>query len=170
MVSLEHYFLTGIPIQAKELGVIYQPTIMDLLSKGISIEEFVHPFLIRLETIDLDKLNLGSFIDHIKDFDLLFLKIDGENFLFRDDEGGLLFKLVKYLKLLYNTDNVVLSYEEQTIYIDDSFEINRNNFTNLADIVLEMFQTPKPVKQDNTPKYKDKYTCLLIYCKGALLC
>ena len=129
MVSLEHYLLTGIPIKTKELGTIHQPTINELISNGFSIEEF----------------------------DLLFLKADDDNFLFKDSKESSLYRLVNCLKLLYNTNNIKLSYGEQTIYIDNNIEINRNNFTKLADIVLEIFQTSKPVKSNNKPKYKDKY-------------
>ena len=158
MVSLETYYISGIPIPLDDIGFINQPKIKDYISKGISIEEFIQPFLVRLDNTTGfdDNKNLMELKKYLLDFDLLFLK-NGDEFLFKDKSGTLLDKLLVSLELLYNTKDVVLNYEEQCIIIKGKHRINRLNYTKLADIVLEMCQTKKPEKPNNKPKYKDKH-------------
>ena len=156
MVSLEHYLILGLPIKLdKGLGVINQPTIKELISNGFNVDSFLQPFLLRVDLIQ-DMKGLEDFKQSINDFDLLFLQDEKGNFIFKDGDIGLLLKLINCLHLIYKTEDVSLIYEKQTILIDNSIAINRNNYTYLADIILEIFDTEKPKPVDNTPKYKDK--------------
>lgn len=156
MVSLEQYLITGLPIPIGDgLGTIYQPTIKEILSNKMSVDDFLQPFLLRVDLLSNTEIFEG-FTQKINDFDLLFLQESEGNFLFTDGEYSMLGRLITCLKLLYNTDSVELSFGEQVIKIDNKYIIDRNNFTYLADIVLEVFDTEKPKPKDDKPKYKDK--------------
>ena len=136
---IEDYYITGLPINLNELGMIYQPTIKELLLLGITNKEVVQPFLLHKGIIlgdDNEELN-----EVLKNFDLLFLS--NEN---------LIESLIFSLKILYKTDNIRLSesklLEEKKIIINDNIFINRNNYDELTDIVLGMFVTERPKKME----------------------
>ena len=156
MVSLEHYLITGLPIPLGDgLGTIYQPTIKEILSNKMTVDDFLQPFLIRVDLLNNTEIFEG-FAQKINDFDLLFLQESDGNFLFTNGGYSILGRLIECLKLLYNTKSVELSFGEQVIKIDNKYIIDRNNFTYLADIILEVFDTEKPKPKDDKPKYKDK--------------
>ena len=156
MVSLEHYFLTGLPIPIENgLGLLYQPTIKEILSSKMSMDDFLQPFLIRVDLLQNTEA-FQDYVQKINDFDLLFLQEGNGTFVFRDNEKSMLSRLIECLKLLYKTEYVELVYGDQLIRINNEVVIDRNNFTYLADIVLEMFDTEKPKPKEDKPKYKDK--------------
>ena len=127
---IENYYITGLPINLKELGVIYQPTIKELLLIEMTNKEVVQPFLLHKGIV------LGDEDDELrrvlKNFDLFFLS-----------ERNLLDSLIISLKILYKTENVLLCdnnvFEQQSIIVDDNIIINRDNYDKLADVVLGMF-------------------------------
>ena len=136
---IENYYITGLPINLKELGVIYQPTIKELLLIEMTNKEVVQPFLLHKGIV------LGDEDDELrrvlKNFDLFFLS-----------ERNLLDSLIISLKILYKTENVLLCdnnvLEQQSIIVDDNIIINRDNYDKLADVVLGMFVAERPKKQE----------------------
>ena len=129
------------------LGKIFQPKLIDFINNDTSIEELAQIFCVRLDIIDVSQEDIQKLMTVLKDFDLFFL----------DEDKTSLNKLVHYLKFLYKTDNVYLSVDKQCILIDDDIILNRNNYTYLADVVLNMLCMEKPKKQENKRKYKDDY-------------
>ena len=91
---IENYYITGLPINLKELGVIYQPTIKELLLIEMTNKEVVQPFLLHKGIV------LGDEDDELKrvlkNFDLFFLS-----------ERNLLDSLIISLKILYKTENIL---------------------------------------------------------------
>ena len=66
-------------------------------------------------------------------------------------------KLIASLSMLYKTDDIRLDTYGQRIIISSSIIVDRDNFTYLADVVLNMLCMEKPKKQENKRKYKDDY-------------
>ena len=148
MLPSEYYYMSGMPIKLGQgLGKIFQPKLIDFINNDTSIEELAQIFCVRLDIIDVSQEDIQKLMTVLKDFDLFFL----------DEDKTSLNKLVNYLKFLYKTDNVYLSVDKQCILIDDDIILNRNNYTYLADVVLNMLCMEKPKKQENKRKYKDDY-------------
>lgn len=148
MLPSEYYFMTGLPVKLNHnLGEIYQPRLYDFMENDVTVEEFAQPFCVRVDTIDFgDTEKEKDILKIVKDFDLFFL-----------DKGAMIDRLIKSLSMLYKTDKVHLSVRNQCILIDKSIIIDRDNFTYLADVVLNMLCMEKPKKQENKRKYKDDY-------------
>lgn len=142
MMNLETYYLMGLPIPLQyKLGTIYPPTIKYMLENNVSYDDFLKPFLIRVDI--LEKPN-----DSIKDLDLLFSKVG--------DTNSLINLLVDSLKIIYKTENIRIHEEICIITIDDKFMIHRDNYTYLADIVLEMMYVTRVKPSKKETKYKNK--------------
>ena len=148
MLPSEYYYLTGQPIKLNNgLGKILQPKIIDFINNDITIEEFAHPFTARLESMTFETKVDEKILSALKDFDLFFI---GEN--------SMIDKLINSLKLLYNTNKVEVNKKLQLIIINNKITINRDNFTYLADIVLDMLFMEKPKKKEKeAKKFKDSY-------------
>lgn len=148
MLPSEYYYMSGMPIKLGQgLGKIFQPKLIDFINNDTSIEELAQIFCVRLDIIDVSQEDIQKLMTVLKDFDLFFL----------DEDKTSLNKLVHYLKFLYKTDNVYLSVDKQCILIDDNIILNRNNYTYLADVVLNMLCMEKPQKKKKERKYEDDY-------------
>lgn len=148
---IENYYITGLPIRTKELGIIHQPTIEEILSAGLTEKQIVQPFLLHLDLIIKEQDEELKKV--LMNFDLFFIT-----------QSELIGSLMKSLVFLYRTENVVLSndktLEDKKIIVDDNIIINRYNFDSLADIVLGMFCTQRPSVEEeekvNLPSEKHK--------------
>lgn len=141
MISLETYYLSGLPIKLEnKLGKIYQPTIKYLIENDIDSVDFIKPFYIcRIDLIEnADK--------ELKDFDIFF-----------SQQKELLNELIKRLKILYRTEDIEVKESIRAIIVDDRFLINRDNYTYLADIVLEMMYATREKPKKKEVKYTNPY-------------
>lgn len=148
MLPSEYYYMTGLPVKlSHDLGEIHQPKLFDFMENDITIEEFAQPFCARVDAIDFgDGGKLKDILKTVKDFDLFFV-----------DKGAMMDKLIKSLSMLYKTDEIHLDVRNQCILIGKSIVVNRDNFTYLADVVLNMLCMEKPKKKENKRKYEDDY-------------
>ena len=144
MLPSEYYYMTGLPVKlSHDLGEIHQPKLFDFMENDITIEEFAQPFCARVDAIDFgDGGKLKDILKTVKDFDLFFV-----------DKGVMMDKLIKSLSMLYKTDEIHLDVRSQCILIGKSIVVNRDNFTYLADVVLNMLCMEKPKKKENKRKY-----------------
>lgn len=138
---LENYYISGLPIKLDgTLGTIYQPTIKTLIENDYTELEFLQPFLIHTGLYEVLEENNGE----IKNFDLFYF----ENL-------ELFISLVKGLKLFYRASDEDITLEGKEIIIKKDIRINRDNFDYLAEVILEMFMTKRPEKEDKSRKYED---------------
>ena len=148
---LEQYYITGMPVPLeKGLGQLHQPTIKNLLENQITVEQLIQPFSMRVDLLDISQDQLADLLVQLVDFDLFFLKDDEDDYILKIGDTPSMYMLLQSLKILYNTSNVELKYDDEEIHVDDKVIIDRNNFTYLADVVLEMFHSKKPVKEKAT--------------------
>lgn len=146
---IENYLITGLPIRTEKFGIIYQPTIKELLLLGYTNKEIVQPFLLDLDLVVQDE----GIKKILKNFDLFFLS-----------NNGLVDNLLEKLKILYKTENVKISSEKlierKSIIVDDNIVINRDNYDVLVGIILGMFgaEKSKRVEEEkvNLPTEKHK--------------
>lgn len=148
MLPSEYYYMTGLPVKLNHgLGEIHQPRLFDFMENDITVEEFAQPFCARVDVIDFgDDDKIKDMLKVLKDFDLFFV-----------DKSSMMDKLIKSLSMLYKTDEIHLDLRRQCILVGESIIINRDNFTYLADVVLNMLCMEKPKKQENKRKYADDY-------------
>lgn len=136
---IENYLITGLPINLGKMGVLYQPTIEDMLMKGITNKEIIQPFLVHIGLLIKDENS--ELFGILKNFDLFFL-----------EKNNLLTSLKSSLSVLYRTDNIRTSddklLENKKIIIDDSFIIDRDNYDDLTDVVFKMFFAQRPTKSE----------------------
>lgn len=138
-IDYELYYMSGLPIdlKSKGLGVVYQPTIKDLVDYKLDIPLFSHPFLFDKEMIlnrseDIDKIigRLGK-LEFLIVYDEMTASEEGE---------GILDMLTKALKLLYRTNDVFLAKQICKIIIDGSILICNDELEFLSDLVVEMLR------------------------------
>lgn len=148
MLPSEYYYMTGLPVKLNHnLGEIHQPKLFDFMKNDITVEEFAQPFCARIDVVDFGEgEEVETLLKMLKDFDIFFV-----------GKSAMVDKLIKSLSILYKTDKIHLDLENQCILIDGSIIINRDNFTYLADVVLNMLCMEKPKKQENKRKYADDY-------------
>ena len=148
MLPSEYYYMTGLPVKLNyDLGQIYQPRLFDFMEQDITIEEFAQPFCARVDVVDFgDSEKVNDILKNLKDFDLFFL-----------DKGVMVDRLILSLSMLYKTKDIIFDVDNQCVIISKSIIIDRDNFTYLADVVLNMLCMEKPKKQENKRKYKDDY-------------
>lgn len=143
-MELTDVLVLGMPISCGELGIIYQPTIEELVGYGDYISIF-YPFMVSKK---LFAEEISTSVE-LEDYDLLFLiNPDGSLMLNGNKNNSLLEDLVTSLKFLYRTDKVKLVFEEQRIEIDETINITRNNYKMLCDIVLQMSQKERLEKEE----------------------
>lgn len=143
MIGLESYYLSGLPIPLQyNLGKIFPLNIRYMFENNIDYDEFVRPFLIRIDLFDFK-------VDGLCDFDLFFSSFN--------ESDELLNLLIDKLKILYRTDNVKAISSIRIIIVNDKIMINRENYTYLADVALEMMYATKIKPKKTQSKYKNKY-------------
>ena len=140
----EEKLLFGLPIKIKNLGTIYQPTLKDYIDNNINIEDFRGIFGLK---IDL----LVDNSEGLKNFDFFILQI------MQNKKGALyITQLIKYLKILYKTDNVELinTKEEDLNSIgilvkkdNEEFFINRENYDGLTEVISIMLYNGNNIKE-----------------------
>lgn len=148
MLPVEYCYLTGLPIElGSGLDKINQPKLLDFFESGLTVEEFAQPFCVRVDAMDLgDDEVVNQLLATLKDFDLFFV-----------DESEMLKRLKKSLSIIYKTENIYINTENQCLVIDNGVIINRDSYTSLAKVVLEMLCLPEPKKPESKRKYKDDY-------------
>lgn len=136
---MEYYYFFGedIPLEKHNLGRIHQPTLLELLDKGITISEFVYPFY-------LTELFSKEAREPIKNVLLILLQLDELN-----PKNKTTKKLRDALSLLYCTDNIDIKDKVGGIIIDEDIVIDENNFPTLSKVVLEMTMTEVKIEKKN---------------------
>lgn len=133
--------MSGLPIPLEHFGLgrIHQPTLMEFIRSGIDITDFSHPFILNKEMI----LNRSEGVDN------LLKNLGRLKFLFvydystkekreKDGSKGIIELLVDSLKIIYQTDNIMVMNMISTIIVDNNILITDDNFQDLADAVVEM--------------------------------
>lgn len=116
--------LFGLPITLENyLGIIYQPTLKEIIDKGISIEDIYFPFTLDKELCVGEN---GIFET------LLLLHITRQ-------DTQIIEKLKRSLRILYKTDDVELNLNTQTIVIDKKYTLNASNYDYLCKVVADIF-------------------------------
>ena len=140
----EEKLLFGLPIKMKNLGTIYQPTLKDFIDNNIDIQKFMGLF-----SIKIDLLMDNS--EGLKNFDFFLLQI-AKN----ENSDIYIYQLIKYLKLLYKTDDVefvdMKENDLSSIGIlvkvnGEEYFINRDNYDKLAEVVLIILGSGNNVKE-----------------------
>lgn len=152
-LDYELYFMSGLPIDLsdKMLGIIYQPRVKDFIFNKMDIPYFSHPFLFDKGML-LNKKD--SIDDLIKDLGKLgFLIIYNDITSVDSEKEGVLDLLVKALKILYRTDNVVVMKTISKIIIDGKIIIGDEELEFLSELVVEMLRIDK---EDMLKKIEDK--------------
>lgn len=140
MISLETYYLTGMPILLKDgLGTIHPFTIRYMIENNLDYGEFMRPFLIRKDLLE-------DMPDDIYDFDLFFITSNSEE---------MMENLVNSLKILYKTEDVKVMNTIKIILINNEIIIKKENFTYLADVILEMMYATRVKPKKRIQKYKN---------------
>lgn len=144
---LEYFYFFGedINLEKYKLGIIHQPTLLELLNEGLNISEFVYPYYMA----ELLQMEAKAPIDN---FLFLLLQLDNLN-----EDSHLLNRLNKSLCLMYKTDNIKIKVNIGAIIIDDNIVIDDDNFLVLSKIVLEMTMTEVKIE-----KKKDKVQAKLL--------
>lgn len=142
--------IKDIPI--KGIGILKQPVLLDILSIGFdNYKKMVIPFQLTLEILE-SEIDLSSF----KTLDIFFAK---------DEHGELnevslsyLISLIQSIKYFIDTDNVDIDFHNQTILLDNKNYVNRDNFDNLADVILKitMSEKIKIEKEDSNKSERQK--------------
>lgn len=140
----DEILLFGLPIKIKKIGTIYQPTLKDYINNNIDIQNFMGLF-----NIKIDLLVENS--EDLKNFDFFLLQ------MIQGEKGNLyIFQLIKYLKLLYRTDEVKLvemkDKDLNSIGIsikveNEEYFINRENYDNLVEIISIMLGNGNNIKE-----------------------
>lgn len=140
---LEYFYFFGedIPLHKYKLGIIHQPTLLELLNEEINISEFVYPFYMAESITKEGKAPIDNIL-------FLLMQLDT---LTQNNESKLLERLRKSLKLMYQTDNIEMKTSIGAIIINDDIVIDEDNFQVLSKIVLEMTMTEVKLE-----KKKDK--------------
>lgn len=135
---LEYFYFFGedINLQKYNLGIIHQPTLLELLREEMSISDFVYPFYMA-ESI---KKEATMEIDNVL---FLLMQLD---VLTKDT--NVLERLKKSLMLMYKTNNIEIKTNIGGIIIDDNIVIDEENFQTLSKIVLEMTMTEVIIKKE----------------------
>ena len=140
----DEILLFGLPIKIKKIGTIYQPTLKDYINNNIDIQNFMGLF-----SIKIDLLVENS--EDLKNFDFFLLQMT------QGEKGSLyILQLIKYLKLLYRTDEGKLvemkDKDLNSIGIsikveNEEYFINRENYDNLVEIISIMLGIGNNIKE-----------------------
>jgi hypothetical protein len=141
----EEKLLFGLPIKIKNLGTIYQPTLEDYINNNIDIQNFIGLFSIKIDLL-IENNDKG-----LKNFDFFLLQMT------QNKKGDMYIQqLIKYLKLLYKTDDVkfidISNNDLNSIGIsvkvnNEEYFINRDNYDKLAEVVLITLGNGNNVKE-----------------------
>ena len=174
----------GYPITYEDIGTIYQPKIKEIIEynklknkeeyekfkqgvveeiSGIQpYDKLLTPFLINKESLEgLSEEELNQ----INEFDLIIhnqMQIEQSNKCNNQADEGMLDILMEAIKFFYKSENVNFimdKLEDGTelvgILINDEIFINRDNYTNLEKIILEINKAEKP-KIEKPPEFKSE--------------
>ena len=130
--------LFGLPIEIKDMGIVYQPRLKDFIDKDFDIQKFIRAFNIKADLVFEDASNLKNFDVFVYQ---LSLKLPKDKLLITE--------LIESLKLLYRTDKVELTMLDNkdihsiciSIEVIENNEpkvyyINRDNYDDFAKIIL----------------------------------
>lgn len=135
--------MSGLPIDfsSEGLGVVNQPKIKDFISSNLEISEFSHPFLLNKEMILKRNEGVDSALSDVGRLKFLFIydEITREKRAIEGTEG-IVDTLVRCLKILYNTNSVMVLSTVFSIVVGEDILINDSNFPLLADLVVEMMR------------------------------
>lgn len=139
MFNVEHYLLSGLPIELDALGKIYQPKLKELYDKKIDYSKLLIPFII-LEKVSLK--SESSKFQLLSQFQLIS-KISDLEFEGINNVVNIYTTLIDALKFLYKTDDIdwVEVDDRKGILIkqEDRCLIYEENFDKLCDVVFNMF-------------------------------
>lgn len=141
--NMEFYYMSGLPVDFSNegLGVIHQPKIKDFILSNLEISEFSHPFLLNKEMVLKRNEGVDEALSDVGRLKFLFI-YDEITRAKRELDGteGIVDTLVRCLKMLYNTDSVMVLSTVFSIVVGDSVLINDSNFGLLSDLVVEMMR------------------------------
>lgn len=135
----------GLPIEIPNMGIVYPPKLRDFFDRNFEYGKFKRVFSIRKELF-LD--NTSEDFDKIKDFDLLFYL-------------NMIEDLIESLKMLYKTEDVkfetpkhndIDSVKISIKVNNDIYYINRDNYTNFADIILILLHEGNNIADEKVKK------------------
>lgn len=160
----------GLPIKYTDEATLFQPTLKEILYSNLSIEQILEPFV----TLDKRNFEQESKNENITNFDMFFVQlfmgyfnyinanksnVGIKEYLNLEDSDILVIKrLINALKFLFKTDNVELcisegilnDLENNFIYINKSYKIDRSTYEDLKDTICQIFDTE--IKINKTPK------------------
>lgn len=131
--NLSVYLETQKPIKFNNI-IIYQPSLDEILEYDIDkYNMLILPFL--LDKDDFEFVD-NSLIQNVNIFDILIL--DSESDIFR--------MLLDSISFFCRTDEIGLDEQKGVLYIGDEV-IDRNNFSEFAEIILQLNAKQKPEKE-----------------------
>lgn len=171
----EQTLFFGRPISFSNNTQLFQPTLREIMDKGLIFEELIEPFV----TLDKGHFQSEAENDKLLDFDFFFIQIitayievlkeepnlDLKQWLESSLSDGLVIKrLIKVLKFLFRTEDVVLNIsegivdnlEEDFIIINKSYKINRETYPILKEVICEIFDTEIKVEKKPEKSAEEK--------------
>lgn len=140
-------------IKSEEFGCLYTPTVLDLLKYGEEqLSLFLLPYRITLDILDMD----DEVKKDINTYDLFF-----QGFMI-DQNNSYYNILMDSLRYYFKTDLIYFNkynYNIEVYYIDKDRMwkyrvIDRNNFDKLADIILQINNSERMIKEKE-PEFKN---------------
>lgn len=139
--------LFNLPLKTNDFGIIYQPKLKDFLE--FDYVKFKTIFSVRKE-LYFDEDNIDGY-DKIKDFDIIIF-------------ANLLNDLISSVKLLYKTDDVSINCKHDDVenigilikQDGETYFINRNNFTEFANLILILLHEGNNIAEKEVKKELDE--------------
>lgn len=142
-LDLEYFYLSGLPIDIKhkQLGVIYQPKLIDFINSGLEMSMFSHPFILNKEMIVNKNEEIENALEGLGRLKFLVV-YDSLTAKSREKTGqkGIIDLLKESLSLLYKTEDVVVMETLPAIVIGKDVLITDDNFEYLTNLVVEMLR------------------------------
>ena len=157
----EQILFFGRPISFSKDAILHQPTLRELMDKGLIFEELIEPFI----TLDKGHFQSEQDNDKLLDFDFFFIQIfmayiefleqQKQDVSLKDwlesslSDGLVIKRLIKTLKFLFQTNDISLNIsegivnnlEEDFITINKSYKIDRDTYPILKEVICEIFDT-----------------------------
>ena len=152
--------LMGRPIliDKKNNSFIHQPIIRDIVDIGEGeFNKLILPYVISTDLVFNGVDNEDELIDKFDIFDLFFIKLDNGGTLLDNmfDGNNALNTLTESLKYFFNTDDVRVLEKRQKIVIDNSYLIDKDEFSNIRSVIQSLV-CRKDIEVEKPPKNMTK--------------
>ena len=142
-LNFEYFYLSGLPIDVrhKQLGIIYQPKLIDFINSGLEMSTFSHPFILNKKMIMNKNEEIENALDGLGRLKFLVV-YDSFTAESRKEtkQKGIMDLLKESLSLLYKTEDVVVMETLPAIVIGKDVLITDDNFEYLSTLVIEMLR------------------------------